>query len=317
MMQTKWFFEQEGKDFFQALIDSEDITLFSNVNLQRMIDFQWTIFIPFYRNRIVYPYLLGCYLPFIVITLDNHVDDQGRTYMGLPGLFSFLVLGAYMYYALNLEWLEAKNQSFLVYLKDVTTIMNLSAMLLVLVTFLFSIKTFYLTKPDNRAENLLDLRLLFVFGILVLNLIMLYYIKVFDFWSTFVRSLVKIIYSSLPLGACLAIFVITQSLMFWILYQNQPEKTVAFPMMLMDAYRLALGDFNILGDFENPVNKVAFWIIFFVGTLIQMLIILNMVIAVMSSAFDEVNATNEANIFKAKLECLRAYDFQCMRVYSE
>jgi hypothetical protein len=46
---------------------------------------------------------------------------------------------------------------------------------------------------------------------------------------------------------------------------------------------------------------------FFIGTIVQILIILNMVVAVMSSSFDEVSATNEANIFKAKLRCIEDY----------
>ena len=36
---------------------------------------------------------------------------------------------------------------------------------------------------------------------------------------------------------------------------------------------------------------------------------LNMVVAVMSAAFDEVSATNEANIYKAKLQALLDFDF--------
>lgn len=53
---------------------------------------------------------------------------------------------------------------------------------------------------------------------------------------------------------------------------------------------------------------IVFWIVFVFGTVIQLLIILNMVIAVMSTAFDEVTQTNTANIYKAKLQCLQSYN---------
>ena len=44
-----------------------------------------------------------------------------------------------------------------------------------------------------------------------------------------------------------------------------------------------------------------FWILFFVSTLISLLIILNMVIAVMSSTFERVESDTEAYIYRAKL----------------
>jgi len=58
----------------------------------------------------------------------------------------------------------------------------------------------------------------------------------------------------------------------------------------------------------DTLNNVVYWIIFIVGTVIQLLVILNMVIAVMSNAFDEVTATDKANIYKAKLQCLQSYN---------
>ena len=79
---------------------------------------------------------------------------------------------------------------------------------------------------------------------------------------------------------------------------------VSYFAVLIDSYRFALGDFNIVDTFGESDYMVLFWIIFFIGTVIQMLIILNMVIAVMGSAFEEVNSTNEANVYKAKLTCL-------------
>ena len=61
-----------------------------------------------------------------------------------------------------------------------------------------------------------------------------------------------------------------------------------FGHILMDSYRLALGDFEWTEKFVGNTNGnqiMVFWIVFFLGTLISLLIILNMVIAVMGSAF--------------------------------
>ena len=60
----------------------------------------------------------------------------------------------------------------------------------------------YLSPIDSRAEALPSLRIMIVWGIFIQNLLMLNFLKVFDFWATFVRSLGQIIISALPLGAC-------------------------------------------------------------------------------------------------------------------
>lgn len=105
--------------------------------------------------------------------------------------------------------------------------------------------------------------------------------------------------------------------MFYVLSRNNPlvqEDGTATPLpgiltILINSYRLALGDFNIEGDFSNSPNSYTFWLIFLITTVVQLLIMLNMVVAVMSAAFDEVSATNEANIYKAKLQALLDFDF--------
>lgn len=39
VMNTQWLFNQDGQNFFNALIENEDISLFNNTNLQAIIDF--------------------------------------------------------------------------------------------------------------------------------------------------------------------------------------------------------------------------------------------------------------------------------------
>lgn len=74
---------------------------------------------------------------------------------------------------------------------------------------------------------------------------------------------------------------------------------------MIDSYRLALGDFEIAGNFqENTDYIICFWIIFFVGTLISLLVILNMVIAVMGTAFEKVSEDTEAHIYRTRLNAM-------------
>jgi len=71
---------------------------------------------------------------------------------------------------------------------------------------------------------------------------------------------------------------------------------------MVDSYRLALGDFEIALSFiDNTEYIIVFWFVFFIGTLVALLIILNMVIAVMGTAFTRVAEQEDAEILRAKL----------------
>ena len=95
-------------DFWTALTESdENITLFNNANLQAIITFQWGIFLPFYKNMIFYPFLFGCYFPFIFLAMDHDVDEAGTPILGKMSWLSMVFLGAYMVYALGLEMADA------------------------------------------------------------------------------------------------------------------------------------------------------------------------------------------------------------------
>lgn len=92
--------------------------------------------------------------------------------------------------------------------------------------------------------------------------------------------------------------------MFYVLQGNNTADNggnFSYFESLILSYRFALGDSAIIDEFDGAPNQIVFWLIFFIMSVIQVLIILNMVVAVMSSTFDEVTLTNEANIFKSKL----------------
>ena len=67
-----------------------------------------------------------------------------------------------------------------------------------------------------------------------------------------------------------------------------------------------MGDFEIVADnfTENSDEVFIFWLIFVVGTLISLLIILNMVIAIMGGSFSRVDQDKEAYIYRAKLSLI-------------
>ena len=107
----------------------------------------------------------------------------------------------------------------------------------------------------------------------------------------------------------LGIIVIAQTLVFWLLDQNAEkphyEGLAGFGNCFIDSYMLSLGEFNIADNFTNAehstLSVIVFWLTFFLMTIIALLIILNMVIAVMGSAFQRVEAEMSSHIYRSKL----------------
>ena len=114
-----------------------------------------------------------------------------------------------------------------------------------------------------------------------------------------------IIYYSAQIGVMLFLQIGVWAILFWILDQTSGEsKTYSggIGMAFLDSYRLALGDFgDLIVRFEDNKFKYTFWFLFLVGTIISLLIILNMVIAVMSSTFEQVQEENDAYVRREKL----------------
>jgi len=119
-------------------------------------------------------------------------------------------------------------------------------------------------------------------------------VRMFDFFAYFVRQLEEIIKDAMPLGSMLLFITLAQMLLFWILDQNSAEPKYAgfagLGRCFIDSYRLSIGDFEVTGSFiDNTDYIIVFWIIFFIGTLISLLVILNMVVALMGATFERVN----------------------------
>lgn len=156
-----------------------------------------------------------------------------------------------------------------------------------------------------------SLRVTLIFA-LVFNFAELFHrMRFFEFFEQFSLQLGEIILASTPLGLMLGFIILIWSLLLWVLDQNSKEANypglIGFLKALVDSYLLALGEFDWAGNFtedDNNSNMFLFWMIFCIGSILSLLIILNMVIAVMEEAFGRVDADTDAFIRKAKLTAI-------------
>jgi len=163
-------------------------------------------------------------------------------------------------------------------------------------------------EPDlEKSEELRkDYRTIQILGMILQSVMMLNQVKIVEFFSAFVREFIEITKDSLPLAAMLTGVIFVQAVCFYIMSENVEGDKVydGIWVALIDSYRLALGDFEITSNFENTTTPVQFWLLFLLGSIISLLILLNMVIAVMGSSFERVQEENTAQIYREKLRIM-------------
>ena len=268
----------------------------------------WGISRRFFIFHYFLPFVLLESVPLVVMSFNTTIKDNLLLNMMIDctcvillavGTGMNIVAEINQYRKEGLKWYAGSAENYYQWLMIFVNI----ALVLQVVSVVFRIIG---TSNSMEASNVNEIYYVIngmVFAIQLNVLEFFYRVRIFNFFAYFVRQLQEICYDSLPLASMLAFIVITQSLLFWTLDQNADESHYqgfkGFFGCLVDSYRLALGDFVLTEKFgghdgNSDENMITFWLVFFVGTLISMLIILNMVIAVMSATFERVAAETQA-----------------------
>eukprot|EP00351_Strombidinopsis_sp_SopsisLIS2011_P001581 CAMPEP_0116871620 /NCGR_PEP_ID=MMETSP0463-20121206/2070_1 /TAXON_ID=181622 /ORGANISM="Strombidinopsis sp, Strain SopsisLIS2011" /LENGTH=85 /DNA_ID=CAMNT_0004510423 /DNA_START=5001 /DNA_END=5258 /DNA_ORIENTATION=+ len=74
-------------------------------------------------------------------------------------------------------------------------------------------------------------------------------------------------------------------------------------------YRFALGDFDGILNYSAKENDFLYWVLFVGGTILMMIILLNMIIAVMSISYETIIEECDAYLVREKLSILLDMDF--------
>ena len=89
---------------------------------------------------------------------------------------------------------------------------------------------------------------MFIIG--VLNLQLFRFLKIFKFFQSFIRQFLEIIKTSAQIASMLIFVIVAQGILFYILDRNSEEAVYTdkgfkgFLMVIMDSYKLAVGDFE-------------------------------------------------------------------------
>ena len=98
---------------------------------------------------------------------------------------------------------------------------------------------------------------------------------------------------------------------FYVLNQNDEGDNVfitSFLRGIIYAYRISIGDFST-DKFATAKSEVLLWIIFFMATLFNLIILLNMLVAIMSDSFARVTASQQSQKVREILQLIVENDF--------
>lgn len=315
MQQVDWLTKtEEGQDMLKELVRNKDCQpLFQTKALKDIVNNLWRIsrihfVVNYFMTYFVLNFLPLLIMSFLIEAMEASSSILLKVFYNLTATVfffgTFLILWSEIKELISMKWkyfLQIENYHQL----------SMVGVNVILVLYII-IQNKSIVLPDGYSDliALTNLRVLMIFAILLNTMELFSRIRIFDFFAYFVRQIQEIVVDALPLGAMLGFIVLAQTLLFWLLDQNSAEPAYSglagFGNCLINSYRLALGDFEIAGDnFTDGFDDViVFWVIFFVGTLISLLIILNMVIAIMGATFERVEQDQEAFIYREKLSLI-------------
>ena len=252
-MYINWLTRDANIDFLKALTHDDCIPLFDNTNLQAIIDFMWNISYWYFVKMQFLPFMIFLYLPVHFIALSNNDRFSFTEWICFASILTGVAIKIFN------KRNEFSSIEFKEYLSKTSNQLDFITYLLIIV-FVYSVvrMTFF---PDS-GTTVKEIRVVGIFQIIVMNVQLLYIIRIFQFFARFVRSLLEIVKDAAQIGCMMLFIVFGMSFLFYILDMN--SKTPAYTadktslwallngwaMASIQAYRLALGDFEIEKDFQ-------------------------------------------------------------------
>jgi len=152
--------------------------------------------------------------------------------------------------------------------------------------------------------------------ILMINLQLLRILRIFEFFQSFLRQLIEITKSISQISFILFFTIFVLAELFWILEKGNSEATLSdkpfggFFYAILHSYKFSIGDFEaIANDFEDTTQYIwLYGIVFVIGSIMTLIILLNMVIAIMSMSLENAIVSHDALVNRERLtECVSNY----------
>ncbi len=309
--------------FFDALANCEDYELFEQTAIKKIIEFKWPLTKEYTIKKLLVPYLIfmSTYLIYMnwvyMMRFEPGYDMVNLVFIG--------VLGFFCWYFVVLELSQLRNEG----LEYLTSFWNYLDLIppFTLAVFLPLEILGYFDYREGVAHYIAEQRIKNYFGqeaedptitirtiegVLqaILSLIMwlklLYFLRIFKSTGYYIRTIVEVIQDMRYFLLMLMLtFIAFGDSMRQISTSNTEDKDFiggTFFTGIAYIYRMVLGDFDTNAFGEVAVGYV--WILFILCTVFNMIIMMNLLIAIISESFTVVTSSAESASYRAMADII-------------
>lgn len=297
---------KQGENFLQQLADTSDLSYFDLDIVKHIINFQWKRYLPRIALFLFTPFL-AFFIAFLLfatwIIHEMHVEDNDDGEWRATAQIYAVILFTLQIFFIAVE-LNQMMRDFKGYISSFWNIIDCTS-----IGFNYTLLIMVMIGSDPEAENAIAGVAVLLFWARVF-----YLLRVFDSTAYLVSMISAIIQDMVYFMYALIITMLAFGNAYFILGRNSEDENFA-GKDIWDAWiysvRTGLGDFNT--DGFGTSDEVLIWIIWFINTIIIVIILLNLVIAIMGDTFGRVQETQEATKLQEFANIMRENEFLISR----
>ncbi|CDW83468.1 wd-40 repeat protein [Stylonychia lemnae] len=279
------YLDPNFKAFIHELADTTNFEYFTIPSIQSIIEFNYELVQRYIIYVIIVPYLVfhGIFVCYMNLVYEHRTEDEYYQHVNKA---ICILMALFSIYFLFSEMRQLISQGFQ-YLSNVWNYIDLLSPIGV-ITFLI----LELLSQLEYEVNQDFLRSIMALATFFMWLKILYVLRIFRSTGYLIRSIVEVIYD---MGIFLLILFLTVTAFgdsFLRLSLGNEEGFIEnFFFSIVYAYRMILGDFDTtnFGDVARPLAFV-FW---FMCTIVDMIVMLNLLIAIISATYERVANNSE------------------------
>jgi len=296
-----------GESFLQQLADTDDLSYFDLDIVKQVIYYQWSRYLKRITLFLFIPFL-AFFLAFILFATwvihEMHIEDDSDGKWRAAAFIFAIILIVFQTFFVAVE-INQILKNWKGYLTSFWNIVDISS-----IVFNYTLLIMVLSEnQNNNVENAFA-----GFAVFLLWVRLFYLLRVFESTAYLVSMITAIIIDMKYFMLALLVAILAFGNAYFILGRNSEEDNFTGNNIweaFIYAVRTGLGDFNV--DGFGTSDELLIWIIFFINTIIVVIIVLNLVIAIMGDTFGKVQETQEATKLQEFASIIRENEFLISR----
>jgi hypothetical protein len=286
-----------GRNLVQAISDSDEISIFDMKYVQALLEYQWPLVRRVIIRDLFAPYILFliAFNYYAIYQFEKEQDNFHHLPTRIEGYLVKTLIVVLSFYFLGNEYLQLKHEtSTIKYLTSFWNYIDLIPIFLVLSALSLSVWVEFhesnIVKWQRYLNAVASFFIWFKF---------LYFFRIFRTFGHLIKTIIEVINDMKVFLVILSMSILAFSGTFFILAQNNEGDKVfvdSYIGAIMEMYELMLGNFDVSKFGETGYAVV--YLMFALASLFLIVIMLNLLIAIISDTFANVQAQAQRKMYQ-------------------